>query len=70
MTPPLEQRSFGEVGGGVVAKERSEAWRGGRGGGLGGKRHVLLETSPLWEKIHRAVTLDPAHISSLDGCIP
>jgi hypothetical protein len=47
MTPPLEQRSFGEVGGGgVVAKERSEAWRGG-GGGLGGKRHVLLETSPL-----------------------
>ena len=45
MTPPLEQRSFGEVGGGgVVAKERSEAWREG---GLGGKRHVLLETSPL-----------------------
>jgi hypothetical protein len=23
-----------------------------------------------WEKIHRAVTLGPAHISSLDGCIP
>jgi hypothetical protein len=35
MTPPLEQRSFGEVGGGgVVAKERSEAWRGGEGGGI------------------------------------
>ncbi len=36
----------------------------------GGKKHVWLETPPLWEKIHRAVTLDPAHISSLDGCIP
>ena len=34
MTPPLEQRSFGE-GGGVVAKEGSEAWRGGGGGGVG-----------------------------------
>jgi len=41
------------------------------GGGVGGgKKHVWLETPPLWEKIHRAVTLDPAHISSLDGCIP
>ena len=43
---------------------------GRRGGGLGGKTHVLLETPPLWEKIHRAVTIDPTHISSLDGCIP
>jgi hypothetical protein len=68
MTPPLEQRSFG--GGGMVAKERSEAWWGGGEGGLGGKKHVLLETPPLWEKIHTAVTLDPTHISSLDGCIP
>jgi hypothetical protein len=33
---------------------------------LGGKTHVLLETPPLWEKIHRAVTFDPTHISSLD----
>jgi hypothetical protein len=40
------------------------------GGGLGGKKHVLLETPHLWEKIHRAVTLDPVHISSLDNCIP
>jgi hypothetical protein len=37
---------------------------------LGGKTHVWLETPPLWEKIHRAVTFDPAHISSLNGCIP
>jgi len=37
---------------------------------LGGKMHVLLETPPLWEKIHRAVTFDPTHISSLDSCIP
>jgi hypothetical protein len=43
---------------------------GGGGGGLGGKTHVWLETPPLWEKIHRAVTFNPAHISSLDGCIP
>jgi len=42
----------------------------GGGGCGGGKMHVWLETPPLWEKIHRAVTLDPAHISSLDGCIP
>jgi hypothetical protein len=40
------------------------------GGGSGGKMHVLLETPPLWEKIHRAVTFDPTHISSLDSCIP
>jgi hypothetical protein len=40
------------------------------GGGLGGKTHVLLEPTPLWEKIHRAVTFDPTHISSLDSCIP
>jgi hypothetical protein len=37
---------------------------------LGGKTHVLLETPPLWEKIHRAVTFDPTHISSLHSCIP
>ena len=37
MTPPLEQRSF-EEGGGGVAKERSEAWGGGGGGrGVGGE---------------------------------
>jgi hypothetical protein len=42
----------------------------GGGGGLGGKTHGLLETPPHWEKIHRAVTFDPTHISSLDSCIP
>ena len=55
MTPPLEQRSFG---GGCQGEE----WKL-EGGGLGGKTHVLLETPPLWEKIHRAVTFDPTHIS-------
>ncbi len=43
---------------------------GGRGGGFGGKTHVLLEIPPLWEKNHRAVTFDPTHISSLNSCIP
>jgi hypothetical protein len=46
MTPPLEQRSFGEVGGGVVAKERSEAWWGGGGVGAG-KSMCGLDTSSL-----------------------
>ena len=40
------------------------------GGGVGRETHVLLETPPLWEKIHRAVTFDPTHISSLNNCIP
>jgi hypothetical protein len=61
MTPPLEQRSLEEGGGGGLP--RSGAGLGGGGGGLGGETHVLLETPPLWEKIHRAVTFDPTHTS-------
>ena len=62
MTPPLEQRSLEEGGGGGLPR-RGVRLGGGGGGGLGGKTHVLLETPPLWEKIHRAVTFDPTHIS-------
>ncbi len=43
---------------------------GGWGGGRSGKRMCCLKHLLSGKKIHKAVTFDPTHISSLDSCIP
>jgi hypothetical protein len=56
-------------GGGWVTEERRRSLMG-VGGGVAGRENacVVFEIPILLEKIHRAVTLDPTHISLLNSC--